>query len=264
MIKSPPLKYNGGKWMAGKWIISHFPIHRTYLEPFFGSGSILLQKDPSKYEFCNDLDQNVFTFFKVLRNNYKELIRAIDFTPYHEDEFKQSILPNSKENEIEIARQFYVRTWQGRTNNLSSNNFRIVVNNYSGGYIPSNMMNKGKNLLRVAKRLKKVHFLNRDYKDILTKFDKEETFVYLDPPYFCERSKMYDHELRSESDHIEFIENILRLKYCKIMISGYSSDLYDSAFKNWESKTKDVLSDGKTSRKEKIWMNYEIQQNLFV
>lgn len=41
-----------------KWIISHFPQHHSYLEPFFGSGAILFTKPRSAIETVNDLDDD--------------------------------------------------------------------------------------------------------------------------------------------------------------------------------------------------------------
>ena len=42
-----PLKWHGGKRYQTNWIISHFPPHLHYVEPFFGGGSFLLHRDQS-------------------------------------------------------------------------------------------------------------------------------------------------------------------------------------------------------------------------
>ena len=48
-------KYPGSKWSLANWIISYFPEHHSYLEPFFGSGAVLFNKPRSNIETVNDL-----------------------------------------------------------------------------------------------------------------------------------------------------------------------------------------------------------------
>ena len=63
------IKYPGSKFRIAKQIISYFPEHRTYLEPFFGSGAVLFNKDRSAIETVNDLDQDVVCFFEWVKND---------------------------------------------------------------------------------------------------------------------------------------------------------------------------------------------------
>lgn len=61
------VKYPGSKWSLTDWIISLFPDHHSYLEPFFGSGAVLFNKPRSDIETVNDLDGNVINLFEWIK-----------------------------------------------------------------------------------------------------------------------------------------------------------------------------------------------------
>lgn len=90
-MKAPRiLHYPGSKWSMADWIISHMPPHKTYLEPFFGSGAVFFNKPPSELETINDLDGDVVNLFRVIRDRPKELAHLVRWTPYSREEYYNS------------------------------------------------------------------------------------------------------------------------------------------------------------------------------
>lgn len=79
------VKYPGSKWGIADWIIQYFPEHRTYLEPFFGSGAVFFNKPRSSIETINDLDGNMVNLFEWIQKDPERLARAIHWTPYARD-----------------------------------------------------------------------------------------------------------------------------------------------------------------------------------
>ena len=109
-----PLKYPGAKQRIADWIISYFGEHRTYLELFFGGGSVLFNKTPSKIETVNDLDDEVINLFRIIRESPHSLTEAIKNTPYARSEYNNACKEaQSPADGIEKARRFLVRCWQG-------------------------------------------------------------------------------------------------------------------------------------------------------
>lgn len=77
------LKYPGSKYKSADWIIRQFPEHHSYLEPFFGSGAILFNKERSDIETINDLDGEVINLFRQI----KEFVDVATLLGYAISEF---------------------------------------------------------------------------------------------------------------------------------------------------------------------------------
>ena len=88
----PMLRYHGGKYRMAPWIISHFPAHDTYVEPYGGAASVLLAKPRCRAEVYNDLDHRIVNVFRVVRNpaTAQELRRRLMLTPFARAEFEWS------------------------------------------------------------------------------------------------------------------------------------------------------------------------------
>lgn len=256
------LKYPGAKNRIAKWIISYIPPHDVYLEPFAGSLAVLLNKEPATIETVNDLHDEVVNYFKVLRDQPAQLINEIYKTPYARSEYNASYICNKNDDEVERARKFAVRCWQGfGAANLYRNGFKTGQQ--------SNSPNCAKGwsqlpitLQQVSNRLKNVQIENLDAIELIKRYDTKDVFIYCDPPYLVNTRKnyLYKHEMSNEQ-HIELL-NLLKSHPGKVMISGYDNELYDTALSNWHKEYKDTTAEQGLRRRECLWMNYDLQMHL--
>ena len=90
----PPFKCHGGKAYLAPWVVSHLPAgheEMTYLEPFCGGGSVMLNKSPARAEALNDIDPSVFDIFRALRDTPDEFVERLREVPYAEDTFLRAV-----------------------------------------------------------------------------------------------------------------------------------------------------------------------------
>lgn len=237
----PPISYFGGKIRLGPWIASLLPPHRVYLEPFFGSGSVLFAKEPSPHEIVNDLDGNVVNFFKVLRERPLELEEVCALTPYARDEFLSADMGVAGLDAVERARRFFVRSSQG-FNQVASMESRSTwaTSSKRGSSMPSTVRNKIHRFGAAAERLRNVSFDNCDAVAFLERYASPEAAGYLDPPYHpSTRGRSadgrvpndYAHEMTDE-DHRRLLTAVLELPGAWV-VSGYACDLYDELLADW-------------------------------
>lgn len=220
----PALNYFGGKSKIAKWIISHFPEHRIYAEPFGGGGSILLRKNPAKRDIYNDIDGEIVNVFKVLRENNAELKEKLRLTPFSRDEYLSA--RDFVSDPIEQARRTIVKSYMGIGDAIhNKSGFR---NSKSSNTSPSvTFCNYVDQLHLFEEKLRRVIIENLDYKLILKKYDSVETLFYIDPPYVHSSRSMkhnYSFEM-SDSDHYELIDCIKKLDGM-VVLSGYENDIY--------------------------------------
>lgn len=84
----PPVPYFGAKGKMAPLIAALLPRHRHYVEVFGGSLAVLFAKPPSYMETVNDLDAQLMTFWRVVRDRFEEFEWACATTPHARDEMK--------------------------------------------------------------------------------------------------------------------------------------------------------------------------------
>ncbi len=251
------LKYPGAKNRLAKWICGYIPQHDVYLEPYFGGGAIFFNKEPCRIETINDLDGNVVNFFKVLRDNQAELIRGLKLTPYAREEY-EAAFNDEGDSDVERARKFCVRCWQGfGCSNVYRNGFRSSQQSTSPD--TTKIWDELLTTLEwAAFRIKDAQIECLDALELIGRYDTKDVFIYADPPYLTTVRKqyLYKHEM-TEEEHIAMLEKLLAHPG-KVMISGYESELYEEYLKGWNKACKDTQAEFGLKRKEVLWMNYRL------
>jgi DNA adenine methylase len=260
----PPVKWHGGKHYLAKRIIEQFPPHKTYVEPFGGAASVLLNKVPSGVEVYNDLDQRLTRLFQVIRDHGAEFHRRLSLTPYSEVEFVESTHP--VEDVIEQARRDFVRWRQsigGRGDGFSLTLHRVrrEMADVVSGYLSA----IDSELPKIIERLSTVQTLCRPATSVIEKYDSPETLFYLDPPYLPETragggTAKYGIEM-TKDDHVE-LAHVVRQCQGKVILSGYPSELYNELYGDWRMLSFDIANHAASGEVKKrmtecLWLNWQ-------
>ncbi len=266
----PVLRYHGGKWKLAPWIISNFPSHKIYVEPFGGGASVLMRKPRSYAEVYNDRWGIVVNVFRVLRDPIQavELERLLRLTPFARDEFVEcgDEQISQIEDPIERARRTIFRSFAGfgsaATNAEYATGFR-ANSNRSGTTPAHDWANYPNQVKFFIERLQGVIIENRPAVDVIRQHDSPKTLHYIDPPYPHSTRNMqrgnaaYAVEM-SDADHRE-LAGVLRAVKGNVIISSYASDLYSELFRDWKILRRRHHADGALDRTECLWLSPGIE-----
>ena len=89
-------------------------------------------------------------------------------------------------------------------------------------------------------------------------FTPDKILLYADPPYLIStrayQRDLYRHELKSEEEHAELLEQLTHLP-CLVMLSGYRSALYDRTLHAWRRVDFAAMT-RRGPRVESLWCNF--------
>jgi len=259
-VTRPALRYHGGKWRHTDWIISHFPRHDVYVEPFGGAASVLLSKERAPIEVYNDRWDRVVAFFRILRERPDELLEQLGLTPWSRTEYGQSY--GATGDDLEDARRFFVQSWQGvggikaRRGKKGQRGWRYLVAKCDRS-IPKwdGLLDS---LYEVAMRMRGVQIECDDAKDVMRRFDGPETLHYVDPPYTADTRRpghrqAYFVEM-SRDNHI-WLADFLHGLEGTVVLSGYDSDLYRELYQDWQKTERQFADNNHEKRTEILWLS---------
>lgn len=247
--------YPGGKKAFCEWIISKMPTHKTYVEPFGGAANVLYNKPIEQFgrytEVYNDRNDDLANFFEVLKNEPRRLqnrLQPVDFTKSEYEAWTERWYDEGWRPEDRVkwaAVLFFNRfaQWGAKDEELTVFNEDKIEQFHK----------KRPELQRFAVRFEDVVIENLDYRELLDKYDDEDTLFYFDPPYIGTEDLV-----QSEGfDHVEFAERLLGLEG-KWLVS-YGEEVPEALAQEADHEEVREVSRGMASGKpslERLLMNY--------
>jgi DNA adenine methylase len=197
--------YFGGKSRLAQTIIKKMPLHACYVEVFAGGASVFFQKPASRSEVINDLDKDLVTLYRSVKNHPEELYRQFKFSLVSRVEFEreQKVAAETLTDIQRAARYLYLQK--------SAFGGKIVGQNFgttTTGKPGLNILTLENTLEQAWQRLAQVQIECLDFRNLIQKYDREFTFFFLDPPYWNIPGYKADFVEQDFLDLAEILKNI--------------------------------------------------------
>lgn len=259
----PMVRWLGSKWRIAPWVLQNLPPHECYVEPYGGSASILTRKARSPVEVLGDVDDEIVTLYRVLRDpDMSARLRATcELTPFADAELRLAMrrLPVDADP-VERARRTVVRHAMQLSPDVRGDTAGTGFRRYSGSVrrvAAAEWATYPDAIADLHARMRRVIIERTPAVQTLKAHDRPGALAYVDPPYVhstrAEVRKGYVHEM-SDSDHEELLDCLLGLRGMAV-VSGYASPLYDDALRGWRRLTRKVTDHARQWRTEVLWIS---------
>lgn len=236
----------GSKYTMIDEITSQIPPHTIYVEPFVGGGSIFWNKTPAEKSVINDLDKELIDGYRAFKKASLSSLQALDYLDstlpkkdYKTEQYRNMI--DKLETEMEAiksqpAKQFIKMFKGSRGKFLQKSSGRTYFDVAFRPYIP--------NLEEYKRLLKDTIIENKNYVDIIKKYDSPTTFFFLDPPYEASEGIYKNHMIDYEQ-----MRDILRNIKGKFLLTLNDSKELREIFREFQIKKASV----KSTTNERLW-----------
>ncbi|WP_195466044.1 DNA adenine methylase [Anaerostipes hadrus] len=205
-----PLRYPGGKSKLIDQLLPYIQDKECFVEAFCGGSSLgLALLDAGKIHklVLNDLDRNVYAFWKIVcSNQYKELNdKILEYSPIKETYFAyQERLKSSDLSDLDRAFYFLV------INRCSFSGIQMAnpKSDMKDRWIPKSL----------TERIKKIHSMsdyievrNNDAMELIEEmYWNPKNCIFIDPPYIEKGDQLYPVKFHLHQELAELITDLLR------------------------------------------------------
>ncbi|MBF2307547.1 DNA adenine methylase [Staphylococcus hominis] len=269
-VTKSPLRYPGGKTQLNEFVANVLNINGlenvTYCEPFsggFGLGLELLLSGKVDKAIINDYDIAIFSLWYSILNDTYSLISLIKETPINIDSWiKQKKIYEEKKNDNKYSIELAFSTlFLNRTNHSG-----IISGGPIGGYnqISKYKLNCRFNKEKIIEKIYNIYNMrnkielynyeaNELIEKVLLKRNKENIFIYLDPPYYKQGKNLYKNFF-THDDHIKLEKSINELHNFHWMITYDFEENIKYIYSKYPFKVYKIRYSAKRFRKEKEYI----------
>lgn len=272
-----PFPYFGGKSKIAHIVWDYFGDIKNYVEPFFGSGAVLLSRPnykPSFIETVNDLDGYLCNFWRAIKYDPEKVAFYADF-PVSEIEQQARLRYLLKYKAV--INEFLIEDPQKYNAKLAGYWVYGICTWIGSGYLKKYtkqlpyLGNPGRGIhgMRIydkiyewfewlSSRLRRVRVTCGDWKRVCTPtvtYKLKKTGLFLDPPYSVkDRSTIYLKDSHNLNQDIE--------KYClehqdkmKIVLCGYEGEYNLPGWTKLKWPGNKGMAKNNNRYRERIWIN---------
>jgi len=222
-IAYSPLRYPGGKNCIFPFVSSLIVENRLegckYIEPYAGGAGLALRLLFEEYAgtiVINDLDPLVYGFWRMCINEPARFIKWIDEVPVTIATWKickEKLRQKESIDAFELATAFF---FLNRTNVSGVLKGGVIGGlSQTGTYKIDARFNKSeliKKVEKIARFSNRIQVTNLDGVELIKTFssNRDECFIYLDPPYYQKGANLYLNAF-SDADHTKLAKYVSRL-----------------------------------------------------
>jgi len=258
----PICKWSGGKSDEIKHFEKYIPEYKTYIEPFVGGGAVYFHLNPKK-AVINDIHPELIALYREIgKGNSREIYKfmkshKIDPESYYQVRDDLEII-----SDLDKAKQFYYlrkTCFRGMLRYNKSGGFNIPHGKYKTiNY--SDLKN-----VEYEKLLSRTIIENTTFEKIFKKYNSDENFMFLDPPYDSEFTD-YGYCQFGKEHHKKLAQLFKTTKINCLMVIGktdFISELYDGyVVEEFDKKYRFKIHSGRVgdeiNKKHLIITNYKV------
>jgi DNA adenine methylase len=213
----PLVKWSGGKGDEIRLFEKYFPeSYNTYIEPFAGGAAVLFYLNPSN-AVIGDVHKELIALYKSIGDGKsQEIFEFMENNPNVEETYYHIRDKMPIECDLDLAKRFYYQRktcFRGMLRYNKDGKFNIPFGKYKTiNY--SELLNPSYESL-----LSRTEILSESFETIFERYNDENNFMFLDPPYDSEFTD-YGYCSFGKDHHVKLAECFKTTKIRCLMVIG--------------------------------------------